>query len=119
MINKQYPNNDLLERTANFAKAVNRFVKKLPRNVVNLKIVDQLVRSASSIGANYCEANETETKKDFAYRVRICRKEAKETRYWLDLLADANENMVDEILKLKMESDELLRIFAAIVEEVR
>ena len=69
---KQY---DLEERTLEFAKKIIRLVKALPKNTINYELIKQLIRSGTSIDANYCEANETETKKDFKYRIRICRKE--------------------------------------------
>src|SRR6202171_6500110 len=77
---------DLKERTYMFAKNVRDFVKKLPRTVCNFEDVKQLVRSSGSVGANYIEANEALSKKDFAHRLRIARKEAKESRLWLRLL---------------------------------
>lgn len=84
--NKQY---DLEERTLKFSKNVVEFSKKAPRSTVTVPLIDQLVRSATSIGANYIEANEALSKKDFINRIRICRKEAKETRYWLFLIIEA------------------------------
>src|SRR3989339_1906644 len=81
---KQY---DLEERTYKFAKAVRMFVKKLSRNTANFEDSKQLVRSSGSVGANYIEANESLSKKDFLMRIKIARKEAKESRHWL-LLVD-------------------------------
>ena len=74
---------DLEERTLAFAKAVRAFVKDLPNNLANMEDGKQLVRSSGSVGANYIEANESLGKKDFKMRIKICRKEAKESRYWL------------------------------------
>jgi len=79
---KQY---DLEERTLKFTKQVIKFVKHLPRTIANIEITKQLVRASGSVGANYIEANEALSKKDFVMRVKICRKEAKESRYWLKL----------------------------------
>ncbi len=79
---KQY---DLEERTLKFTKQVIKFVKRLPRTTANIEIIKQLVRASGSVGANYIEANEALSKKDFVMRVKICRKEAKESRYWLKL----------------------------------
>jgi four helix bundle protein len=111
---------DLEERTLEFARRVRAFVKKLPRTVCNGEDVKQVVRSSGSVGANYIEANDSLGKKDFQLRVRIARKEAKETRYWLRLLDtkedDALEKMRDELIQ---ESDELMRIFGAILQKVR
>ena len=80
---KQY---DLEERTLRFAKEVIEFVNALPKTMANIEIMKQIIRSSGSVGANYIEANESLSKKDFAMRVKICRKEAKESRYWLRLI---------------------------------
>ena len=80
---KQY---DLEERTLKFAKKVIHFVKGLPRSIANAEIAKQLIRSSSSIGANYIEANESLSKKDFLMRIKISRKESKESIYWLKLV---------------------------------
>ena len=103
---------DLEDRTFNFAKEVIKFVNGLSKTLSNIEIGKQLVRSAGSIGANYIEANESLGKKDFAMKIRICRKEAKESRYWLMLL-----NL--EIPSLIQESTELMKIFGAILEKVK
>ena len=112
MTNKPY---DLEERTFEFAKDVRSFVKKLPRTICNYEDVKQVVRSSGSVGANYIEANEALSKKDFRQRVRIARKEAKETRYWLRLLDTGND---PELCKgrehLIQECGELLKILSAI-----
>ena len=75
------------------------------------------MRSGTSMGANYREANETETKKDFKYRIRICRKEAKETIYWLNLIIESNSYLKTRIEPLLQETHELLKIFAAIAQK--
>ena len=80
---KQY---DLEDRTLTLAKRVRKFIKGLPKTISNFEDGKQLVRSSGSIGANYIEANESLSKKDFLMRIKICRKEAKESRYWLDLI---------------------------------
>lgn len=74
---------DLEDRTFDFAKLVREFVKLLPKTLANLEDIQQVVRSSGSVGANYIEANESLSKKDFLMRIKICRKEAKESRYWL------------------------------------
>jgi len=84
---------DLEERTLNFTKGVINLTKGLPRTIANIEIIKQLVRSAGSVGANYIEANESLSKKDFIMRIKICRKEAKESRYWLRLV---NVKIADE-----------------------
>lgn len=83
------PTYDLEERTAEFGEAVIDFAKTLPRNAVTLPLISQLVRAGTSVGANYMEADATSTKKDFKHKMTICRKEAKETRHWLRMIARA------------------------------
>ncbi len=109
---------DLEERTYEFAKQVRAFVKKLPRTIGNVEDVKQVVRSSGSVGANYIEANEALSKKDFRMRIKISRKEAKETRYWLRLLDTGNETFVaTERDRLIRESEELVRILSAIINK--
>jgi four helix bundle protein len=93
--------------------------KSLPKNAVNFNLIDQIIRSGTSIGANYREANETETKKDFIFRIRICRKEAKETIYWLNLIIEANPDFKVRTQLLLQEAAELVKIFAAILQKCR
>jgi four helix bundle protein len=91
---------NLEERTLSFSKKVISICKKIPRDAVNLPLVSQLIRSSTSIGANYREANDKLGKKDFVLRIRIARKEAKETSYWLELLAEDNpETDFSELIK--------------------
>jgi len=109
---------DLEDRTLSFAKEVVIFVNKLPKILTNIEISKQLVRAAGSVGANYIEANESLSKKDFIMRIKICRKEAKEARYWLKLLSCNNE--CNEALPgLIQESTELMKIFGAILEKTK
>ncbi len=110
---KQY---DLEERTFNFTKRVIEFVNKLQMTLANIEVSKQLVRSAGSVGANYIEANESFSKKDFIMRVKICRKEAKESCYWLKLV-NCNNDLHDEQTCLIQESVELTRIIGAILEK--
>ena len=108
---------DLEERTLEYGKRVIRLVKELPKNTVNYDLSHQFVRSGTSLGANYREANETETKKDFCYRMRVCRKEGKETVYWLKLIIEANPELTHRIDPLLQETIELVKIFAAIIKK--
>ncbi len=109
---------DLEERTFQFARRVRAFVKKLPRTICNIEDVRQVVRSSGSVGANYIEANEALSKKDFRLRIRISRKEAKETRYWLRLLDTQDGAPLDsERERLVQESTELMLIFGAILKK--
>jgi four helix bundle protein len=107
-------NYDLETRTLEFSKKIIYLCKKLPHDRINNRLVDQLIRSGTSIGANYREANETDTKKDFRNKIRIAKKEAKETIYWLELIIEANSNFKEEILLLLEESYQLMKILAAI-----
>ncbi len=112
---KQY---NLEDRTLGFANRVRVFVKNLPKTVGNLEDSKQLIRSSGSIGANYIEANESLSKKDFLMRIKISRKEAKETKYWLNLLdLNSNEKLVDECKVLIREATELLMIFSSIMRK--
>jgi four helix bundle protein len=113
MINsKRY---DLEERTLQFAKDVIIFTNSLPKTTANIEMVKQVIRSSGSVGANYIEANESLGKKDFAMRIRICRKEAKETVYWLKLV-ETNDNSLDIKRALYIqEGTEIMKIFGAIL----
>lgn len=112
---KQY---DLEDRTLKFAKRVREFVKKLRKTMANIEDGKQIIRSSGSVGANYIEANESLSKKDFIMRIKICRKEAKESRYWARLMdiRDDKELEMDrgDIVK---ESTELMNIFGAILKK--
>ena len=111
---------DLEDRTLNFAKHIIEFINKLPKTLANVEICKQLVRSAGSVGANYIEANESLSKKNFVMRIKICRKEAKESCYWLKLVDCTNTKESDEKQKgLIQESAELTRIFGAILEKAK
>lgn len=109
---------DLGERTFLFAKAVRAFVKHLPRTISNREDVRQVVRSSGSVGANYIEASEALSKKDFVMRMKISRKEAKETHYFLRLVdTGADPSVEQERGNLVQEAQELTNIFGAIVRK--
>jgi len=110
---------DLEERTAVFAEDIIDFVRSIKCDAVNSRIITQIVGSGGSIGANYCEATEGESKKDFIHKIGICKKEIKETRYWIRLLARANTDKKDELRKLWKEAHELLLIFSKIIKSSR
>ena len=112
---KQY---DLEDRTLEFAKNVRVLVKELNKSIANIEDGKQVVRSSGSVGANYIEANESLSKKDFIMRIKISRKEAKESRYWLRLL-DINHNKAQEKIRedLINEATELMMIFGAILQK--
>ena len=107
---------DLEERTFNFTKRVIDFCKTLPKTLENIELRKQVVRAAGSIGANYIEANESLGKKDFKMRIKICRKEAKESRYWLKIIVDTNNLASDsEGDYLIQEAFEFIKIFNTIL----
>ncbi len=108
---------DLEERTFAFAKRVRELVKRLTKTIGNAEDSRQLVRSSGSVGANYIEANESLSKKDFVLRIKICRKEAKESRYWLRLIEATDETIATERDQLGQEAQELMNIFGAIVRK--
>ena len=112
---KQY---DLEDRTLEFAKNVRAFVKKLHKSIPNNEDSKQLVRSSGSVGANYIEANESLSKKDFIMRIKISRKESKESRYWLKLVdVYDNHKLEKDRNSLINEATELMNIFSAIVQK--
>lgn len=105
---------DLEERTAAFAETVIRFARTLPSTPVATPLIGQFIRSGTSIGANYCEADDAESKKDFIHKIAICRKEARETKFWLRAIAAAVPESKDKARVLWFEARELHLIFAAI-----
>lgn len=112
---KQY---DLEERTFNFAKRCRDFVNGLPKTIPNIEYGKQLVRSSGSQASNYIEANEAVSKKDFVHRIKICRKEAKESRLWLRLCDMPQSNDLQIMQKeLIAEAMEITKIFGSIVEK--
>ena len=110
---------DLEERTAAFAEKVIDFVRALKQDAVNKRMIEQLVAASGSIGANYCEAVEAESKKDFIHKIGIAKKEIKETKHWLRLLAHANSDRRNEARELWQETHELLLIFSKIIRSSR
>ena len=109
---------DLDKRTFMLAKGVRDYVDKLPRKITTTEIGRQLIRSPGSVGSNYIEANEALSKKDFLMRIKICKKEIKESRYWLELSTPNNEYS-DIKSHLICESTQLLKIFATIVNKAK
>lgn len=107
---------DLEDRCMTFAKKVRDYIKKLPKSIPNVEYSKQLIRSSGSIGANYIEANESLSRKDFVMRIKISRKEAKESEYWISL-AEPDENNLSERDALLQEVVELRKIFGAILEK--
>ncbi|HBP00675.1 MAG: hypothetical protein UY41_C0031G0013 [Candidatus Moranbacteria bacterium GW2011_GWE1_49_15] len=112
---KQY---DLEERTLKFSENVIIFVSRIKKDVITTPLISQLVRSATSIGANYCEANGASSKKDFKNKIYICKKEAKETKYWLQLILKAVPETIEDCKTYLKEVHELTLIFSKIVQSI-
>ena len=110
---------DLAERTARFGEDMIDFATSLPDTSINRPLVNQGVRSGTSIGANYMEADGAESKKDFIHKLGICKKEAKETMHWLRMISKANPDRKDDCRKLWKEAHELTLIFSSIINKTR
>ncbi len=113
-MNKIY---DLEERTLEFSKRIMKLCKTLSKSDINKRMSDQVFRSGTSVGANYIEANKKLSKKDFKHRVKISRKECKETTYWLNLISEANPELEKRIESLIQESIELRKILSTIIDK--
>jgi len=112
-------NFDLEERTAKFSEELIELCKKIPKNSVTIPILDQLIRCGTSIGANYVEASGASSKKDFKNKIFICVKESKETKYWLRLLAKADQNFKENCRKFWKEAHEFTLIFSKITRSTK
>jgi four helix bundle protein len=108
------PRFDLEERTAKFGEAIVHFAKRIPVNPVNAPLIGQLVRAGTSIGANYCEANDAESKKTFRQFINICRRESKESKHWLRMITAAEPALRGDAAGLWKEAKELNLIVGAI-----
>ncbi len=117
----QNPNNkrkyDLKERTARFGEEIIKFAMSLERNIINTPLISQFVRAATSVGANYMEADGAESKKDFKHKIGICKKEAKETMHWTLMVSIANPTRTNECKKHWQEAHELTLIFSSILRK--
>jgi len=114
----QNPNDkkyDLEERTAKLGEDIIEFVKTLENNLVNRPLISQVIRAGTSIGANYMEADGAESKKDFRHKIALCKKEAKETKHWLRMIAKANPNKSKNCHQLWQEAQELTLISSSIL----
>lgn len=109
------PKYDLEERTAQFGEQVIDFAKKLPNDSINRSLISQVIRACTSIGANYMEADGAESKKDFIHKISLCKKESKESRHWLRMIAKANVEQKETCRELWKEAQELSLIFSSIV----
>ena len=110
---------DLEERTASFGEAIIALARRTSTNAVTLPIINQLVRAGTSIGSNYCEADDAESKKDFRHKIGLCRKESRETKYWLRMIAAAEPALAEDARRLWKEAKELNLIFGSIRRTTR
>ncbi len=112
------PKYDLEERTAKFGESVIILCRSLVHDFISKSIIDQLVRSGTSVGANYMEANGASSKKDFRNKISICKKEAQETKHWLRMLSTYFPNREVELKKITVEAQELTMIFQSIINKL-
>jgi len=110
---------DLEERTSIFSEKLIKFCREIKENNINKPLINQLIRSGSSIGANYCEANNACSKKDFQNKIFICKKESQETKYWLRLMSVCCPEEKKELRDLWRETQELTMIFQKIINTIR
>ena len=110
---------DLEDRTLKYAKEIINLFNVVPNTSTNSEINKQLIRSAGSVGANYIEANGSLSKRDFVLRIKICRKEARESKFWLNLITVNNENVNQKRQELIRETEELAKIFGSIIEKTK
>lgn len=119
MSNDKNPKYDLEERTATFGEDIIRFAKKIPVNLITQRLIPQLVGAGTSIASNYCEADDAESGKDFVHKLGICKKEARETKNVLRMIAIAVPELKKEARILWQEAHELNLIFNAIIRKIR
>lgn len=112
-------NFDLEERTAKFGENIISFCQKVPQNPITIPLIGQCVDSGTSVGANYCEADNAESRKDFEHKIGICKKEAKETKHWLRMIIVAVPQLKEEAKPLQQEANELNLIFSSIIRKMR
>jgi len=110
---------DLEDRTLKFAQNVIQLSKSIQKNPINSNIIQQILKSSTSIGANYMEANGASSKKDFRNKIFICKKEAQETKYWLKLIKTTNPSLSEQVNSLWKESQELTLIFQKIITTLK
>lgn len=110
---------DLEERTAKFGEDIIEFAKNIPKNPITLPLITQLIKAGTSVGANYNEADCAESKKDFEHKIGICKKESKESKFWLRMIAKAVPELKEEAKILWKESNELNLIFSSIIIKSR
>ena len=108
---------DLEERTAKFGEDIIEFAKKIPKNIITIPLISQLIKAGTSVGSNYCEADCAESRKDFEHKLGISKKEAKESKHWLRMIVKAVPELRNDARKLWQESNELQRIFISIIKK--
>ncbi|MFH2136522.1 MAG: four helix bundle protein [Patescibacteria group bacterium] len=117
------PKYDLEERTANFGENIIKFAKKIQKNPISAPLITQLVKSGvksgTSVGANYCEADDAESKDDFKHKIGICKKEARETKHWLRMIVVTEATLKEEARILWQEAKELNLIFNSITNKLK
>src|SRR6266436_3826961 len=107
------PKFDLEERTAKFGEAIIEFAKKVPVTLITTPLISQLVKSGTSVGSNYCEADDAGSKKEFMYRISVCKRESRETKHWLRMIVKAEPSLRDDAIPVWQEAKELNLIFSA------
>ncbi|MEK7080493.1 MAG: four helix bundle protein [Patescibacteria group bacterium] len=110
---------NLEERTAKFGESVIIFCKNINQDTINKPLINQLIRSATSVGANYMEANGASSRKDFGNKIFICKKESQETKHWFRMISQCNPEKMEELRKLWQEAQELTMIFQKITNSIR
>ncbi len=110
---------DLEERTAKFGENIIIFAKRIPKNVINFPMITQLIKSGTSVGSNYCEADDAESRKDFKHKIGICKKEARETKHWLRMIIVSCPDLKKEADKLWQKAKELNLIFNSITNRLK
>jgi len=116
IFNKKY---DLEERTAKFGEEIIKFCKKVPRGPITDPLITQLVKAATSVGANYCEADDAESKEDFRHKIGICKKESREAKHFIRMIVIACYELKEEARPLWQEAKELNLIFNSIYKKVK
>ena len=117
--NKTNKNFDLEERTAKFGENVIKFCRTIRQDTITRPLISQIIRSATSVGANYCEANGASSKKDFKNKIHICKKEIQETKHWLRMISTAYPDKKEDSRKLWQEAQELTLIFGKIISSMK
>ena len=110
---------DLEERTAKFGEDIIEFCKNIKTNTMNKPIISQFIRSATSVGANYCEANGASSKQDFKNKIHICKKEVQETKFWIRMIVKSNPEIKEKAKELWKEAQELTLIFSKIISSLK